>query len=56
MALSSAQLNAERLSALLRYNEPPIIARIAHDEVLLDMRTLMDGDDQAIVEAVRDVK
>ena len=52
LAVSSPRLSADALSALLRRNEPPIIARIAHDEVLLDMRTLLPGDEKHIVAAL----
>lgn len=55
LAVSSPTLTADRLSALLRRNEPPIIARIAHDEVLLDLRTLLPGDDNHIVAALKTI-
>ena len=53
LALRSDSLAADRLSYLLRQNEPPIIARIHEDEVLLDMRTLMEGDDEIIYQALK---
>ena len=52
LALTLAGCPADRLSSLLRRNEPPIVARIESDRVLLDMRTLMDGDAPIIVEAL----
>ncbi len=52
LAVSADGLSAERLCRLLREHEPPIIARIREDEVLLDMRTLMDGDDDVVVRAL----
>jgi L-seryl-tRNA(Ser) seleniumtransferase len=52
LALRSKALSSERLCARLRLNEPPIIARIKDDGVLLDVRTLLEGDDVAIVEAL----
>jgi len=55
LALKSETHTAEQLNALLRRNEPPIIARIAHDEVLLDMRTLLDGDEATIVQALKNM-
>jgi L-seryl-tRNA(Ser) seleniumtransferase len=54
VALTS-KLSADRLSHLLRRNEPPIIARIADDEVLLDMRTLLDGEEDLIVQALKGI-
>jgi len=44
--------SADRLSLLLRRHEPPIVARIEADEVHLDMRTLLPGDEDAIVAAL----
>lgn len=44
---------AEHLSRDLRRNEPPIIGRIENDEVLLDMRTLLPGEEDALIEALR---
>jgi seryl-tRNA(Sec) selenium transferase len=38
---------------LLRQNEPPIIARIHEDDVLLDMRTLLEGDEEIIYQALK---
>ena len=55
LALKSEIHSAEQLNALLRRNEPPIITRISHDEVLLDMRTLLDGDEAIIVQALKNM-
>ena len=52
LAVTLAGCPPDRLSYLLRRNEPPIIARIEADRVLLDMRTLMEGDDRIIAEAL----
>jgi len=40
------------LAATLRENTPPIVARVARDALLLDPRTLLDGDVAVVVEAV----
>lgn len=52
LALKSERWSADELALRLRQNEPPIIARIRNQEVLLDMRTLLDGDDAVIVAAL----
>ena len=52
LAIALAGATADELCRRLRQNEPPIIARIVRDEVQLDMRTLMDGDDEAIQKAL----
>ncbi|MDQ7843612.1 MAG: L-seryl-tRNA(Sec) selenium transferase [Armatimonadota bacterium] len=36
----------------LRRHRPPVFARIAHDAVLLDVRTLLSGDERAICDAL----
>ncbi len=52
LALRSPALSPDRLSHLLRQNEPPVIARIHENEVLLDMRTLLEGDEEAVCQAL----
>ena len=53
LALSSPNHSPDRLSGLLRRNEPPIMGRISNEEVLLDMRTLLDGEDRIILDALK---
>jgi len=53
LAVTMKDTSAEQLSHALRQNEPPIVARLKDDAVVLDMRTLMDGDDAIIVDALR---
>lgn len=43
------------LAKRLRTGEPTVIARIQDDRVCIDVRTLLDGDDERIAEAVRRV-
>ena len=52
LALASDALSADRLSYLLRRNEPPVVARISNDEVLIDLRTLLDGEDAIVLQAL----
>jgi len=52
LAVACGAHSPDRLAALLRGNEPPIIPRVAGDKVLLDMRTLLKGDEKIIVEAL----
>ena len=44
-----AEIGAARLAARLRAGRPPIIARVHDGGVLLDVRTLLDGDEEALV-------
>ena len=50
IALSHAGLSADELSARLRANTPPIIARVEEGRVLLDLRTVFPEQDGVLVE------
>jgi L-seryl-tRNA(Ser) seleniumtransferase len=52
VALAPDGIGAESLAERLRLHEPPVFARIQNDQVLIDPRTLRDGDDVVIVAAV----
>jgi L-seryl-tRNA(Ser) seleniumtransferase len=52
LALSCADLSADELSARLRGNDPPIVARVEDGRVLLDLRTVFDDQDALIVSAL----
>ncbi|TAN35124.1 L-seryl-tRNA(Sec) selenium transferase [bacterium] len=43
---------ASRLSAALRRGEPPVIARIEKDACCIDPRTVLRGEDEALIDAV----
>jgi L-seryl-tRNA(Ser) seleniumtransferase len=45
-------LKAEELESRLRGNDPPVIARIAGDKVLIDLRTVRPDEESELVEAV----
>lgn len=44
--------SAPQLADALRRSSPPIVARIADDRVLLDLRTVLPDEDEAIVQAL----
>ncbi len=50
---SPAQLAPDTLAARLRANDPPVIARIADDRVVLDARTIFPDELEAVTRAVR---
>jgi len=54
VALRHPRLDAERLSDRLAAGNPPLIARIAAGEVILDVRTLENDDLASTVAAVRE--
>ena len=52
VALRPEKTGAEALAKQLRQHDTPIFARIQNDRVLIDPRTLLDGDDKIIVDAL----
>jgi L-seryl-tRNA(Ser) seleniumtransferase len=52
VALGSEKINAESLAQKLRRNDTPIFTRIQNDQVLIDPRTLLSGDDKIVIEAL----
>ncbi len=55
LAVTSPEHSAEEISRRLRRHEPPVIARIKHDNVMLDMRTLLEGEDSITVDALKSI-
>ena len=53
VALTSDHLTADALSARLRAGDPPLIARITSDRVVLDARTIFADQIPAAVRVVR---
>jgi L-seryl-tRNA(Ser) seleniumtransferase len=53
IALRSARMPADALNARLRGSEPPVIARIERDEVVLDLRTVFEDEEMQILAAIR---
>ncbi len=51
--LNPQQLAPDTLAARLRANDPPVIARIADDRVVLDARTIFPDELEAVTRAVR---
>jgi L-seryl-tRNA(Ser) seleniumtransferase len=45
---------ASALNARLRGGQPPVVARVLRDRVLLDPRTVLPGQDTTLLQAVRD--
>jgi L-seryl-tRNA(Ser) seleniumtransferase len=55
LALSVPSLSPQKLEARLRQASTPIIARVEHGVVLLDLRTLLPGDQEALMAALDEV-
>jgi L-seryl-tRNA(Ser) seleniumtransferase len=52
VAVSHQRLSAERLESRLRAQSPPIIVRVERDQVLLDLRTVFDEQDETLIEGI----
>ena len=52
IAITSAALSADELSTRLRTSDPPIVARVEHGQVLLDLRTVFPAQDSQIAAAL----
>ncbi len=52
VAVRPEKISAESLAKQLRQNSTPIFARIHNDQVLIDPRTLLAGDDKIIIKAM----
>ena len=53
IALKTEGASPDQLARRLRQNEPPVIARIEHDDVLLDPRTVASRQHDDLAAAVR---
>ncbi|MBL7140639.1 MAG: L-seryl-tRNA(Sec) selenium transferase [Planctomycetes bacterium] len=51
-AVAPRAMTVDDLARRLRLGEPPVFARIQNDRVLLDPRTLQDGEEDVLIEAV----
>jgi L-seryl-tRNA(Ser) seleniumtransferase len=52
LALSAAGESADRLDARLRALRPPVIGRIEHDRLVLDLRTVLPDQDELLADAL----
>ena len=55
LALTSQSLGTDRLAERLRRNDPPIVTRVEEGRVLMDLRTVFEGEDSELVRALMDV-
>jgi L-seryl-tRNA(Ser) seleniumtransferase len=54
--LGAARTDIESLAARLRAGDPAVVGRVHEGRLWLDARTLLPGDEEAIVRAVRDAR
>jgi len=55
VALKPEKISAESLAKRLRQYNTPVFTRIQNDQVLIDPRTFLRGDDQIIVKAIVEI-
>ncbi|MGH7534714.1 MAG: aminotransferase class V-fold PLP-dependent enzyme, partial [Gemmatimonadales bacterium] len=53
LALRAARESATDLEARLRRGSPPVLVRIKEDRILLDLRTIADSEEPALLRALR---
>jgi L-seryl-tRNA(Ser) seleniumtransferase len=53
VAIRPLKTSAASLEERLRKNQPPVIARVKEEEVLLDLRTVAEEEEPILFEAVR---
>lgn len=52
IAVTAQSLSADELAQQLRASNPPIVARVEEGRVLLDLRTVFEGEEQLVVSAL----
>jgi L-seryl-tRNA(Ser) seleniumtransferase len=55
VSLRPEKISAESLAGRLRQYSTPVFTRIQNDQVLIDPRTLLSGDDKIVIEALLDI-
>ncbi len=56
LSLGRDDESAEQTEQRLRLLDPPVIARIEHDRVVLDLRTVLPGEDDALARLLREAR
>jgi L-seryl-tRNA(Ser) seleniumtransferase len=52
ISVTTDKMTPDELAARLRRREPPVFARIQDDRVLVDPRTLLEGEEEIVIEAL----
>ncbi len=55
VAVSPQKISADSLAKQLRCYSTPIFTRIQNDQVLIDPRTLRDGEDEILIKALLEI-
>jgi len=52
LTIDHPELGPDRLAERLRSGSPPVIARVADGRVVVDLRTVDPGEEEALLEAI----
>jgi L-seryl-tRNA(Ser) seleniumtransferase len=52
IAITHPAIRPDRMAALLRSGNPPVVARVAEDRLLVDLRTVPPEDETTLLEAL----
>ena len=55
VSISSKDKTAEKIEREFRNLDVPIIVRVAHDKILIDVRTILDDDIELLVDEITSV-
>jgi len=55
ISIRHAEMSADEFLAKLRFCDPPVIARIADNRCLIDLRTVLPNDDELLIKALANV-
>ena len=56
ISLTHEKLSAEDIERQLRSSNPPVVARIFEDQVMIDLRTVFPDEEEAVVTAIKSLK
>ena len=56
LAITAQHFSADELAARLRAHNPPIVARVEEGRVLVDLRTVMVGEEAEVVRALSEIE
>jgi L-seryl-tRNA(Ser) seleniumtransferase len=54
--IAAERASSDEMANELRHNDPPVVARVVEDRLVVDLRTVMAGQDAALVAALRKLK
>ena len=55
VVVNLAVQDPDALAMALRAGDPPIVARVARERLIVDPRTLLPGDEKVLTAAIRDL-